>query len=203
MRKQTRTALAALVGVAAFSFGAAIASAQSSVDKFVVTGDAAKKAMTREEISADTAEKITKVCLDFAAQNKIAVSGFILSPSGQIVHAHRMDGQNPINVQTALWKAETALKTHGSTHAAANRYADDLTGELTRIKFDAYWVSGGLPIVVDNVLIGAIGVGGSGLDEECANAGLTAVLGPQPALAEKLPPRNRGGAAQQPPPPPR
>ena len=68
---------------------------------------------------------------------------------------------------------------------------------------DAYWVSGGLPIVVDNVLIGAIGVGGSGLDEECANAGLTAVLGPQPALAEKLPPRNRGGAAQQPPPPPR
>jgi len=57
--------------------------------------------------------------------------------------------------------------------------------------------------VVDNVLIGAIGVGGSGLDEECANAGLTAVLGPQPALAEKLPPRNRGGAAQQPPPPPR
>jgi len=101
MRKQTRTALAALVGVAAFSFGAAIASAQSSVDKFVVTGDAAKKAMTREEISADTAEKITKVCLDFAAQNKIAVSVFILSPSGQIVHAHRMDGQNPINVQTA------------------------------------------------------------------------------------------------------
>lgn len=203
MRQQTRTALAALLGVAAFSFGTGIASAQSTVDKFVVTGDAAKKAMTREEISADTAEKITKVCLDFAAQNKIAVSVFILSPSGQIVHAHRMDGQNPINVQTALWKAETALKTHGSTHAAANRYADDLTGELTRIKFDAYWVSGGLPIVVDNVLIGAIGVGGSGLDEECANAGLTAVLGPQPALAEKLPPRNRGGAAQQPPPPPR
>jgi glc operon protein GlcG len=203
MRQQTRTALAALLGVAAFSFGTGIASAQSTVDKFVVTGDAAKKAMTREEISADTAEKITKVCLDFAAQNKIAVSVFILSPSGQIVHAHRMDGQNPINVQTALWKAETALKTHGSTHAAANRYADDLTGELTRIKFDAYWVSGGLPIVVDNVLIGAIGVGGSGLDEECANAGLTAVLGPQPALAEKLPPRNRGGAAQQTPPPPR
>lgn len=198
MRKQLSTALFVLLGAAALALGTGVASAQSSVDKFVVTGDAAKKAMTRDEISADTAEKITKACLDFAAQNKIAVSVFILSPSGQVVHAHRMDGQNPVNVETALWKAQTALFTHGSTHAAANRYADDITGELTRIKFNAYWVSGGLPIVVDNVLIGAIGVGGSGLDEECANAGLTAVLGPQPPLAEKLPPRNAGGARQAP-----
>jgi glc operon protein GlcG len=194
MRRQTSAALLVLLGSAGFALGAGTASAQDNLAKFVVTGDAAKKAMTREEISADTAEKITKACLDFAAQNKIAVSVFILAPSGQVVVAHRMDGQNPVNVETALWKAQTALKTHGSTHAAANRYADDITGELTRIKFDAYWVSGGLPIVVDNVLIGSIGVGGSGLDEECANAGLTAVLGPQPPLAEKLPPRNGRGA---------
>jgi len=200
MRRHTNTALLVLLGSAAFALGAGTASAQDNLAKFVVTGDAAKKAMTREEISADTAEKITKACLDFAAQNKIAVSVFILAPSGQVVVAHRMDGQNPVNVETALWKAQTALKTHGSTHAAANRYADDITGELTRIKFDAYWVSGGLPIVVDNVLIGSIGVGGSGLDEECANAGLTAVLGPQPPLTEKLPPRNgRGPAAGAPP----
>jgi len=194
MRRQTSTALLVLLGTAAFAIGSGTASAQDNLAKFVVTGDAAKKAMTREEISADTAEKITKSCLDFAAQNKIAVSVFILAPSGQVVVAHRMDGQNPVNVETALWKAQTALKTHGSTHAAANRYADDITGELTRIKFDAYWVSGGLPIVVDNVLIGSIGVGGSGLDEECANAALAAVLGPQPPLAEKLPPRNGRGA---------
>ena len=203
MTRHTRATLLVLLGSAAFGLGAGTASAQGNLQKFVINDDAAKKAMTHEEISADTAEKITKVCLDFAAQNKIAVSVFILAPSGQVVHAHRMDGQNPVNVETALWKAQTALKTHGSTHAAANRYADDITGELTRIKFDAYWVSGGLPIVVDNVLIGSIGVGGSGLDEECANAGLTAVLGPQPALAEKLPPRNgrgaAGGAPTQPP----
>lgn len=198
MRKQICTVLNAGLALLVFAVGASVASAQSNVDKFVVTGDAAKKAMTRDEISADTAEKITKACLDFAAQHNIAVSVFILSPSGQVVHAHRMDGQNPVNVQTAMWKAQTALFTHGSTHAAANRYANDMTGELTRIKFDGYWVSGGLPIVVDNVLIGAIGVGGSGLDEECANAGLTAVLGPQPPLAEKLPPRNGGGARQAP-----
>lgn len=194
MRRHTSTALLVLLGSAACALGAGTVSAQGNLPKFVINDDAAKKAMTHEEISADTAEKITKACLDFAAQNKIAVSVFILAPSGQVVVAHRMDGQNPVNVETALWKAQTALKTHGSTHAAANRYADDIVGELTRIKFDAYWVSGGLPIVVDNVLIGSIGVGGSGLDEECANAALTAVIGPQPPLAEKLPPRNGRGA---------
>lgn len=202
MRRQISTALLVFLGAAAFTFGVGTASAQGNLEKFVINEDAAKKAMTREEISADTAEKITKACLDFAAQNKIAVSVFILAPSGQVVVAHRMDGQNPVNVETALWKAQTALKTHAPTHAAANRYADDIVGELTRIKFDAYWVSGGLPIVVDNVLIGSIGVGGSGLDEECANAGLTAVLGPQPALTPKLPPRNGRGAPNAAPEPP-
>lgn len=198
MTRRINTALLVLLNSAAFVLGGGTASAQGDLEKFVVTGDAAKKALTREEISADTAERITKACLDFAAQNKIAVSVFVLAPSGQVVHAHRMDGQNPVNVETALWKAQTALKTHASTHAAANRYADDIVGELTRIKFDAYWVSGGLPIVVDNVLIGSIGVGGSGLDEECANAGLTAVLGPQPPLTPKLPPRNSQGAPPTP-----
>ena len=61
MRRHTSTALLVLLGSAAFGLGAGTASAQDNLAKFVVTGDAAKKAMTREEISADTAEKITKV----------------------------------------------------------------------------------------------------------------------------------------------
>jgi uncharacterized protein GlcG (DUF336 family) len=38
--------------------------------------------------------------------------------------------------------------------------------------------SGGLPIIVGIQLIGAIGVGGSGRDEECAYQALTTVVGP-------------------------
>src|SRR6185436_9016932 len=89
-----------------FAAGLAAACAQAqNISKFVISEEAAKKTLVRNEISADTAAKITQACVDWATKNNQAVSIFILSPTGQIVHAHRMDGQVPINTETALLKA--------------------------------------------------------------------------------------------------
>jgi glc operon protein GlcG len=175
--------------VAAALVLAGVASAQN-IDKFVVSGDAAKKVMTRE-ISADTAEKITQACVNYAKEHNVAVSVFILSPTGQIVHAHRMDGQVPINVETGLLKAKSVLYTRDSTHARANMVANNLALQLSWSDIGVFPTSGGLPIMVDDQMIGAIGVGGSNQDEECAYAALTSVVGPQPPLAPKLPPAAR------------
>jgi len=175
--------------VAAALVLAGVSSAQN-IDKFVVSGEAAKKVMTRE-ISADTAEKITQACVNYAKERNIAVSVFILSPTGQIVHAHRMDGQVPINVETGLLKAKSVLYTRDSTHARANMVANNLSLQLRWSDIGVFPTSGGLPIMVDDQMIGAIGVGGSNQDEECAYAALTSVVGPQPALAPKLPPAAR------------
>jgi uncharacterized protein GlcG (DUF336 family) len=172
--------------VAAALVLAGVASAQN-IEKFVVSGEAAKKVMTRE-ISADTAEKITQACVNYAKERNIAVSVFILSPTGQIVHAHRMDGQVPINVETGLLKAKSVLYTRDSTHARANMVANNLALQLRWADIGVFPTSGGLPIMVDDQIIGAIGVGGSNQDEECAYAALTSVVGPQPPLAPKLPP---------------
>jgi glc operon protein GlcG len=188
--RQMKVFAAALV-VLAGAASAQKAFAQN-IDKFVVSGDAAKKAKTKGEISADTAEKITQACVDFAKQKNIAVSVFILSPTGQIVHAHRMDGQAPINVETALLKAKSVLYTKDSTHARANMVANNLALQLRWSSIGVFPTSGGLPIMVDDQMIGAIGVGGSNQDEECAYAALTSVVGPQPPLAEKLPPSPPG-----------
>jgi glc operon protein GlcG len=174
----------------ALAITAGIASAQN-IDKFVVSGDAAKKVMSKGEISADTAEKITQACVAYAKERKIAVSVFILTPTGQIVHAHRMDGQVPINVETGLLKAKSVLYTHDSTHARANMVAGNLALQMRWANIGVYPTSGGLPIMVDDQMIGAIGVGGSNQDEECAYAALTSVVGPQPPLAEKMPPPAR------------
>ncbi len=92
--------------------------------QFVVSGDDAKKAKAKNEISADTAEKITQACVAFAKEKKIAVSVFILSPTGQIVHAHRMDGQVPINIETALLKAKSVLYTTGF-HARPSQHGGE------------------------------------------------------------------------------
>jgi glc operon protein GlcG len=166
-----------------------IASAVSAqnINKFVISDEAAKKTLIKYEISADTAAKITQACVDFAIKNNMAVSVFILSPTGQIVHAHRMDGQVPINTETALLKAQSVLYTRDSTHARANQVANNVSLQLRWDKLPVFPTSGGLPIIVDGQMIGAIGVGGGNRDEECAYQALTTVVGPQPPLAAPTP----------------
>ncbi len=182
-----------LLYILAAALASQIASAQN-LSKFVISDEAAKKTLVKNEISADTAEKITQACIDFAKKSNMAVSVFILSPTGQIVHAHRMDGQVPINTETALLKAQSVLYTRDSTHARANQVANNVGLQLRWSKLPVYPVSGGLPIIVDGQMIGAIGVGGGNRDEECAYQALTTVVGPQPPLAENGPARGPGPA---------
>jgi len=158
-----------------------------NINKFVISDEAAKKTLIKYEISADTAAKITQACVDWATKNNMAVSVFILSPTGQIVHAYRMDGQVPINTETALLKAQSVLYTRDSTHARANQVANNVSLQLRWDKLPVFPTSGGLPIIVDGQMIGAIGVGGGSRDEECAYQALTTVVGPQPPLAGPTP----------------
>ena len=175
-----------------------------------MSGENAKKALTRYQISADIARKLVDACVDYARATNALISVFVLSPDGEIVDAHRMDGQNSIKTDTALLKAKTALYLRDSTHAATNRFRT-LDSRLIREDLHMYLVSGGLPIVVDDRMIGAIGVGGGNADEQCAYQALVKVLGSQPPLAPNLSPNplgegsgpggggapGRGGAAPQ------
>lgn len=185
MIQRARLVVAAVCGLMAAG------AAAQNLEKFVVTGEAAKKILTKTEISADTAAKITQACVDFAKEHNQAVSVFILSPSGQIVHAHRMDGQTPINTETGMMKAQSVLYTRTSSHEYANRVQNNLSLQVRWEKLAVFPVAGGLPIIVDDQMIGAIGVGGSNMDEECAYEAVTKVVGPQPPLAQTP---ARGGA---------
>jgi hypothetical protein len=97
----------------------------------------------------------------------------------------------------------TALLTREPSHVLTNRAFDDVS---TLIRMDQFGLSvqeGGLPIIVNDQLIGAIGVGGGAGgakygEERCAHDALTEVFGPQPAI---LPPpagaRTNGGGIPQ------
>ena len=169
--------------------------AAQDIEEFALSGEAAQRAKTRDEISLDTARRIADHCFQQAAERNLGISIFVLSPSGHIVYALRADGQTPIAVETALLKAKTALFMRGSTHAQMNRMMQDPARDARlrplQAEFELFWNSGGLPIIVDNVLIGAIGVGGMApsaewSDEICAHNALTEVIGPQPPLAPFL-----------------
>ena len=132
---------------------------------------------------------IVDACVEFTRQQPgQSVAVFVLSPTGEVVDAHVMDGVVPIGVETGLMKARTVLYARSSSAAVAQRF-NTVEGRLIRLDLgkasglDYYFVGGGLPIVVENNLIGAIGVGGGRTDEECAYQALQKVLGPQPPLA--------------------
>lgn len=170
---------------------AAVPTYADNLSKFVVSDEAAKKTLMKNEINAETAAKITQACVDFAIKNNTALTIFILSPTGQIVHSHRMDGQTPINIEAALRKAESVLFTRDSTHQRANMVNNNLSLQMRWSPLGVFPATGGLPIIVDGQMIGAIGVGGGAKEEECAYEAVTQVVGAQPPMAGPPPQRSQ------------
>ncbi len=175
-----------LAATAALTITAGIASSQD-ISKFVLSDAAAKKTLIKNEINADTARKIIDKCIEIATRDNMPITIFILSPTGQIVASHRMDGQVPINIETALLKAQSVLVTRDSTHLRANMIATNIPQQIKWHAVGVFTTPGGLPIIAGGQMIGTIGIGGGRKDEEMAFEALEAVVGPQPALAPTLP----------------
>ena len=164
------------------------------LSKVTVSTEVAKRTLMKAVINADTARAIVDACVEWTKQQpgNISISIFVLNPVGDIVDAHVMDGVVPIGVETGLMKAKTALYARSSSAAVAQRF-NNVEGRVIRLDLGKdqglsyYFVSGGLPIVVEDNLIGAVGVGGGNADEQCAYQALQKVLGPQPPLATATP----------------
>src|SRR3984957_10694933 len=197
-----RTAAILAAGAAAFSFGNTAARAQGAtpapLSKVPVSPDVAKRTLMKAVINADTARAIVNACVEWqkAQPGNQSIVIFVLSPTGDIIDSHMMDGVLPIGAETGLMKAKTALYARASSASVAQRF-NTVDGRLIRLDLGKaqglsyYFVPGGLPIVVENQLIGAVGVGGGNADEMCAYQALTKVLGPQPPLPP--PPAPGGG----------
>jgi uncharacterized protein GlcG (DUF336 family) len=196
MMQKTRFFNAGLTVVFAVAFALAAADARGQggtalpLDKATVSADVAKRTLVKSQITAPVARQIVDACLEFA-RNQQGGPGtyaiYVLAPNGDIVDAHVMDGVLPIGAETGLLKAKTALYARTPSSAVAQRF-NTVDGRLIRLDLGKesglayYFVGGGLPIVVQDQLIGAIGVGGGNMDEQCAYQALTKVLGPQPPL---------------------
>jgi uncharacterized protein GlcG (DUF336 family) len=190
MMKRTH-GVAMLFTVLAFAVTAA---AQSVPAKFVITGDAAKRIHDFTTINLLTAQRIAETCEDLARKEGVAVSVYILDNDGNHVYMDRMDGQGYLNIVTAEMKARSALMAREPSKSRMNRVLQNPEIELQQIELGFFPNSGGLPIIVNDQIIGAIGVGGSAprvaqgwSDEICAHKALTEVIGPQPPLLEDLP----------------
>jgi len=106
---------------------------------------------------------------------------------------HRMDGEGWIQIKATEQKALTALRTRAPSRVLNNRNVEDPFTNVNMRGYDLTTQEGGLPIIVNGQLIGAIGVGGGPQEEQCAYQALTKVLGPQPP--GNMPQPGRGASA--------
>ncbi|HLI86998.1 MAG TPA: heme-binding protein [Bryobacteraceae bacterium] len=148
--------------------------------EWVVSGKDAATVFDANQISLAAAKKIARACRDWAVSKGGTMSLYVIDNAGEIVHMERMDGQVFNNIRTALLKAQTALKSRQPTSVRSVQLKNDPDGIPRQVTYFGFFTnSGGIPIVVDGQMIGAVGVGGGagGGDEACAIEGLKATFG--------------------------
>jgi glc operon protein GlcG len=132
---------------------------------------------TRSMLTLDDCKKISAAGEAEARKNNWNVCIAIVDDGGHPLHLVRMDGGTPANARIAVDKARTAAETQRSTAMWEERVK---AGRTVMLKMPGVLpVQGGLPIVVDGVCIGGVGVSGvqSHEDEQIAKAGIDALGG--------------------------
>jgi uncharacterized protein GlcG (DUF336 family) len=138
----------------------------------------AQMVVEKKVISAEAARKIAEGCEAFAKSKGWHVSVWVLDDTVTPLYFYRMQGTPMFTVKPALAKAEAAVRT-GQPNDAYVRNAETRGPFVATVNAVAggYVLSpGGLPIIIDGQVAGAIGIGGSTDDRACAQAGIDAVF---------------------------
>lgn len=129
-------------------------------------------------IALEVAKKIAAPALAEASRNNWAMAVAVVDGAGDLVYFERMDATQAGSVIIAIGKARSAARFKRPTKAFQDMLATGGDGLRVLGLEGAVPVEGGIPIVIDGKIVGAIGVSGgtSPQDGQCARAGLDAVV---------------------------
>ena len=128
-------------------------------------------------IRLESAKQAAAAALTEARRNSWTMVVAVVDIAGELVYFEKMDDSQNGSVKVAVAKARSAALFKRPTKA----FQDTLTATddgLMILGLDgAVPVEGGIPLVIDGLIVGAIGVSGgtSQQDGECANAGVGAL----------------------------
>jgi uncharacterized protein GlcG (DUF336 family) len=139
-----------------------------------------EKTFTKRAVTAELAAKLVEGAVAKAKSLGVPQVVAILDESGLLKAFCRMDGAPLISIEVSQNKAYTAL-LGAPSQDFFNRIKDNpaLLAGVPHIPRIAVF-GGGLPIKIDGVVVGGIGVSGGSVDQdiECAQAGLDAIPSP-------------------------
>src|SRR5215467_2075344 len=128
-------------------------------------------------ISVENAKKAAAPAIAEAVKNKWTVAVAIVDPSGVLVYYEKMDNTQVGSAEIAIEKARTAARFKRPTKALQDALAAGGAGMRILGLKDVTPVEGGIPLLMDGKIVGAIGVSGmaSNQDTQCAQAGADSI----------------------------
>lgn len=129
-------------------------------------------------ITIEIAMKAGQAALAQATKMKLNEGIAVVDTAGRLVYFIKMDNSRAIAVELAQHKARTAAMFKLPSKAYEDRVAAGGIGVTVLTLDDVIASAGGIPIVVDSKIIGAIGVGGGPngvVDSQVAQAGIDAL----------------------------
>lgn len=131
---------------------------------------------TKPFLTLEDVKKIAAGAESEAVANKWAVAIAIVDDGGHLMWLQRLDGTAPISSHIAPSKARTAALGRRETKIYEDMINNGRFSFITAPTLDGL-LEGGVPIVVDGHVVGAVGVSGvkSSEDVQIAKAGIAAL----------------------------
>jgi glc operon protein GlcG len=128
-------------------------------------------------INGENAKKVAVAALAEARKNGWTMAVAVVDPAGDLVYFEKLDGTQAASVTIAVDKARSSARFKRPTKALQDQLAAGGDG-LRVLRLDgAVPVEGGVPLLIDGKIVGAVGMSGgtSAQDGQCATAGAAAV----------------------------
>lgn len=124
-------------------------------------------------ISVEMAKKAAGAALVEARKNNWTMAVAIVEPSGVLVYYEKMDNTQIGSATVSIEKAKTSALFKRPTKALQDAVASGGAGLRVLSLPGATPIEGGVPIVVNGQIVGAIGISGDSSDHDgiCAQAG--------------------------------
>jgi len=128
-------------------------------------------------ISLENARKAATAALAEAAKNHWNMAVAVVDPNGTLVYYEKMDNTQLGSANVSIDKARSAALFKRPTKAFQDALAGGGAGMRVLGLQGAVPVEGGVPILADGKVIGAIGVSGANSDQDgqCAQAGAATI----------------------------
>ena len=131
-------------------------------------------------VTVDAAKKAAAAALAEARKNNWLMAVAVVDPSGNLVYYEKMDNVQLGSARVSINKARSAALYKRPTKLLQDNLASGGAGVRVLALEGAVPVEGGVPLIVDGKIVGAIGLSGdlSEHDGQCAAAGAAALKQP-------------------------